>query len=71
MIVALNGQYEMLVTVKLPPVGFGSTELVAHEAGLRNLRPLGLGVELLLGVEAFQKLRLQIDFKEGHIYLLD
>jgi predicted aspartyl protease len=71
MIVALNGQYETLVTVDLPPVGFGNTELVAHEAGLRNLRPLGLGVELLLGVAAFQKLRLQIDFKEGHIYLLD
>lgn len=71
MIVALNGQYETLVTVNLPPVGFGNTELPLHEAGLRNLRPLGLGVELLLGIEAFQKLRLQIDFKEGHIYLLD
>ena len=70
-IVALNGQYETLVTVELPPVGFGNTELRSHEAGIRNLRPLGLGVELLLGVVAFQKLRLQFDFKEGRIYLLE
>ena len=70
-IVALNGQYETLITVDLPPIGFGNSELMAHKAAVRNLRPLGLGIELLLGVEAFQKLRLQIDFRDNRIYLLD
>lgn len=70
-IVGLHGQYETLVAVSLPAIGFGNTELSPHEAGVRNLKPLGLGIELLLGVEAFRKLRLQIDFKDGHIYLLE
>lgn len=70
-IVALNGQVEAVPTVLLPAIGFGNVELAPCRAGLRNLKPLGLGIELLLGVNAFAQHRLQFDFREGRIYIVE
>lgn len=70
-IVALNGQLETVPTVLLPAICFGDVELAPCRAGLRNLKPLGLGIELLLGVNAFAAHRLQFDFREGRIYVVE
>jgi predicted aspartyl protease len=69
-VVAVIGQQESLTTVQLPAIGFGNIELAPCRAAVRHLTQLGLGIELILGVNAFSSRRLQFDFTEGRIYLV-
>lgn len=69
-IVGISGQREMLPVVKIPSFGFAQAEMQGCEAIVRNLNPLGLGISLILGVNAFAQRRLQFDFKESRVYLL-
>jgi predicted aspartyl protease len=70
-IVSVTGHREYLPKVTLPAVGFAEFDLSPCEAVVRNLTPLGLSVELILGVNAFAGRRLQFDFNEGRVYLLE
>ncbi len=40
------------------------------DAGVINLDNLRLGIDLILGINAFEEYRLQFDFTEGRLYLL-
>lgn len=69
-IIALSGEREFFPLVQLPGVGFADVELVPHRAAVRSLTQLDLKIELLLGVNAFVNHRLQFDFIEGRIYIV-
>ncbi len=69
-IVGVSGQKELLPVVTLPAIGLAQLELSPCEAVVRSLKPLGLNIELILGVNALANHRLQFDFKEGRIYVI-
>ena len=69
-IVGISGQRQTPRTVQLPGVGFGNVELQPRRAAVVDLAPLGLSVEIILGVNALYKHRLQFDFIEGRIYIM-
>lgn len=71
LVVGVTGQRELLPVVKIPTLEIALTEIPPSEAVVRNLNPLGLNVSLILGVNAFANLRVQFDFTEGRVYLLD
>jgi len=56
--------------VELIGVGIGTTDLPPFRAGVLALNHLRLGIQAVLGVNAFVGRRLQIDFNEGRLYLL-
>jgi len=60
----------MLRVVELPPIGFADLELAPCRAGVLGVSRLGLPIDLVLGVNAFYKQRLQFDFVEGRIYII-
>ena len=70
-IAALSGPRYSLRLVALPSIGFGNVELPPCQAGVHDVTKLGLPIELVLGVNAFANRRLQIDFREGRIYVLE
>jgi len=70
-IVGLAGNHETLKVVELPEIGFASTLLEPCQAAVFEVSNLGLPIELLLGVNAFRNQRLQFDFKEGRIYVIE
>jgi hypothetical protein len=51
-------------------VGMGQVELSPLQAGILDLGPLRLGIQAVLGVNAFAGRRLQVDFPAGRLYLL-
>jgi hypothetical protein len=67
----LGGPPDALPIVQLPEIQFAAINLPACQALVRNLASLGLNVEFILGVNAFANRRLQFDFKEGRVYLLE
>ena len=71
LVIGVTGQREILPVVKIPALGIAQTEISSCEALVRNLNPLGLNISLILGVNAFADRRVQFDFNEGHVYLLD
>jgi len=48
----------------------GQMEFPPFQAGILDLGPLRLGIQGVLGVNAFAGRRLQIDSPEGRLYLL-
>ena len=56
--------------MSLVALGSGSVELGASRAAILDVTRIGLKIELILGVNAFTKHRLQFDFKEGRVYIL-
>jgi hypothetical protein len=56
--------------VELAGVGVGQIDLSPFQAGVLELGLLRLGIQAILGVNAFSGRRLQIDFSEGCVYLL-
>lgn len=68
-IISVHGDIRHSTLVTLPSVGLAEFELTPCQATVSNLTPLRLGLDLLLGVNAFANRRLHIDFKEGHIYI--
>jgi predicted aspartyl protease len=69
-IVGLNGRRESLRVVELPAVGFANLELAPCRAGVLGVSRLGLPIDMVLGVNAFFNQRLQFDFVEGRIYII-
>lgn len=68
-IVSIHGDIENKKVIELPPIGVAEHELASCKATVSNLSALRLGIDLVLGVNAFENRRLHIDFKEGRVYV--
>jgi hypothetical protein len=69
LVVSVHGDIKARTIVTLPPVGVAEIELAPCKAVINNLNPLKDVLDLLLGVNAFTNRRLDIDFKEGRVYV--
>lgn len=69
-IVSVHGNIKTRPVVELPPIGVTEIELASCKAVISDLNPIKSGLDLLLGVNAFENRRLHIDFKEGRVYVL-
>jgi hypothetical protein len=69
-IVGVTGTVASVQLVEVVGMGLGQIELPPVQAGVLELGPLRLGIQAILGVNAFTSRRLQIDFPEGWLYLL-
>lgn len=69
-IIGVTGTVASVPMVEVGGVGIGLIELPPFYAGVLELGPLRLGIQAILGVNAFAGRRLQIDFLEGRVYLL-
>jgi hypothetical protein len=69
-IVGITGAIASVQLVEVVGVGLGQFELPPLQAGVLELGPLRLGIQAVLGVNAFAGRRLQIDFPAGRLYLL-
>lgn len=68
-VVSVHGDTRTHHTVTLPPIGIAKIELASCKAVISNLNPLKNRLDLLLGVNAFKNRRVDIDFKEGRVYV--
>jgi len=68
--VGVTGSVASVQLVEVPRVGLGNVELPPSHAGVLEWNHPRLGIQAVLGVNAFAGRRLQIDFSEGRIYLL-
>ena len=66
---SIHGDVQNKSLVELPKVGVAEFELAPCKATITNLSALQLGIDLLLGVNAFKNRRVYIDFKEGRVYV--
>jgi predicted aspartyl protease len=69
-IVGVTGSVASVQLVEVVGVGIGTIDLPPFRAGVLELSHLRLGIQAVLGVNAFAGRRLQIDFSEGRLYLL-
>ena len=69
-IVGVTGSVASVPLVEVAGVGIGAIDLPPFRAGVLELGHLRLGIQAVLGVNAFAGRRLQIDFTEGRMYLL-
>ena len=69
-IIGVTGTVASVSLVEVIGVGIGPIELLPFQAGVLELELLRLGIQAILGVNAFAGRRLQIDFLEGRVYLL-
>ena len=69
-IIGVTGTAATVPLVEVIGVAMGQMELPPFQAGILDLGPLRLGIQAILGVNAFARRRLQIDFPEGRLYLL-
>ena len=69
-IVGVTGTVASVQLVEVTGVGLGQIELPPLQAGVLELGPLRLGIQAVLGGNAFTGRRLQIDFPAGRLYLL-
>lgn len=56
--------------VSIEGAAMGSCPLTTFEAGVTDLTNLRIGVQLILGIDAFPGYRLQFDLAKGRLYLL-
>jgi predicted aspartyl protease len=66
---SIHGDIQNKSLVELPAVGVAEYVLPPCKATVTNLSAFQLGIDLLLGVNAFKNRRVDIDFKEGRIYI--
>ena len=69
-IIGVTGTIVTVPMVEIIGVGIGQVELSPFQAGILDVGPLRLGIQAVLGVNAFAGRRLQIDFPAGRLYLL-
>jgi hypothetical protein len=69
-IIGVTGAVASVPLVEVSSVGIGQIVLPPFQAGVLELGPLRLGIQAILGVNAFAGRRLQIDFPGGRMYLL-
>ena len=70
-IVGVTGQSRKEFAVELPATGLANVELLPCRAAVLDLKPLGLGIQIILGVNAFARRRLHFDFVESRVYFLE
>lgn len=56
--------------VSIESAAIGRNGLKSFRAGIFDLTNLRIGVQLILGINAFHGYRLQFDFAKGRLYLL-
>jgi len=69
-IIDVFGGQTVVPVAMLSDVGFGSVTLPPFEVGIAPVAHFYLGTELILGINAFQDQRLQIDLTAGQLHLL-
>jgi len=69
-IVGVTGSVASVQVVEVTGVGIANIDLPPFRAGVLELGHLRLGIQAVLGVNAFAGRRLQLDFSEGRLYLL-
>lgn len=52
-------------------IGFAEKELAKFQAVVRQLSLLGLDIEFILGVNAFADYRVQFDYPESRVYIIE
>ena len=67
---SVKGDCRDIVILEGRRVGIGTVDLPPFRAGVLDLNPLRLGIQAILGVNAFAGYRVQLDFAEGRVYLL-
>ncbi len=56
--------------VSVDGVAIGNCPLTTFKAAITDLRNLRIGIQLILGINAFRGYRLQFDLAKGRLYLL-
>ena len=69
-LVGLGGPMLRAPRVRLEDFSVARHPLHAFEAGVVNMDHLRLGIDLILGINAFVGYRLQFDFTSGRLYFL-
>lgn len=69
-IVGVTGSVASVPLVEVAGAGIGTIDLPPFRAGVLELSRLRLGIQAVLGINAFAGRRLQVDFDEGRLYLL-
>ena len=69
-VVGIGSLVARVPRVQLAGLHVARLPLPACEAGVVNLDNLRLGIDLILGISAFEGYRLQFDFRAGRLYLL-
>ena len=69
-VVGIGSQPMQVSRVRLADLHVARFPLKEFDAGVTNIDNLRLGIDLILGVNAFVGYRLQFDFTQGRLYLL-
>jgi hypothetical protein len=69
-VVGIGSSVTRVPRVQLANLRVARLPLRSFDAGVVNLDNLRLGIDLILGISAFEGYRLQFDFTEGRLYLL-
>jgi predicted aspartyl protease len=69
--IGITGEIDSVSVVQLPSFHFGKIELPYCRAALINVKRLNLGIQLILGGNAFANRRLQFDFKDERVYIVE
>jgi predicted aspartyl protease len=70
MIVGVTGHSELFRVVQLSSVGLGSIDLDPFRAVVCEVSRIGFPIDLILGVNAFKNHRIQFDFIDERIYII-
>lgn len=69
-VVGIGSQAMKVSRVHLTDIYVARLPLKEFDAGVTNLDNLRLGIDLILGINAFKGYRLQFDFTQRRLYLL-
>ena len=69
-VVGIGSQATQVSRVRLTDLHVARFPLREFDAGVVSLDNLRLGIDLILGINAFAGYRLQFDFTQGRLYLL-
>jgi hypothetical protein len=69
-VVGVGSSVTRVSRVQVTDLHVARLPLRAFDAGVVNFDNLRLGIDLILGINAFVGYRLQFDFTSGHLYLL-
>lgn len=68
-LVGIGSSATRVPRVRLGDIRVARLPLREFDAGVTNFDNLRLGIDLILGINAFEGYRLQFDFAEGRLYL--
>jgi len=67
----IQGSWQSKILVDFDSIGFAGIELAAFSAAISQVASLGLNIEMILGVNAFAKRRVLLDYIENRVYLME